>query len=202
MQFYFSFVKKYLMTQLEQYIKSFFGIADEKNLQSIASLFNITITKKGDFFLKVGSYCNRLGFVEKGFFRIFATTPDKEITQWISGKGYFVTDLSGLVFENTARWNIQALTDCEVFVIEKKDYDNIKNLVPEWLTLEKLFITRCFTAMEDRIFSLLSLSAEERYNLLFTQNAELFNQVPLNYLASMLGMTAETFSRIRGNKMK
>jgi hypothetical protein len=52
------------------------------------------------------------------------------------------------------------------------------------------------------IFSLLSLSAEERYNLLFTQNAELFNQVPLNYLASMLGMTAETFSRIRSNKMK
>jgi CRP/FNR family transcriptional regulator, anaerobic regulatory protein len=56
--------------------------------------------------------------------------------------------------------------------------------------------------MEDRIFSLLSLSAEERYNLLFTQNAELFNQVPLHYLASMLGMTAETFSRIRSNKTK
>jgi CRP/FNR family transcriptional regulator, anaerobic regulatory protein len=190
------------MTQLEQYIKSYFGIVDEKSLNTISSLFKITTFKKGDFFLKAGGYCNRLGFVEEGFFRIFATTPDKEITQWISSKGYFVTDLSSLVFQNTARWNIQALTDCTVFLIERKDYDNIKNVVPEWLVLEKLFITRCFTAMEDRIFSLLSLSAEERYNLLFTQNAELFNQVPLNYLASMLGMTAETFSRIRGNKTK
>jgi CRP/FNR family transcriptional regulator, anaerobic regulatory protein len=190
------------MTQLEQYIKSYFSIVDEKSLQAIASLFRITTFKKGDFFLKAGGYCNRLGFVEKGFFRIFATTLDKEITQWISSKGYFITDLSSLVFQNAARWNIQALTDCEVFVIDKNDYDNIKNLVPEWLVLEKLFITRCFTSMEDRIFSLLSLSAEERYNLLFTQNAELFNQVPLNYLASMLGMTAETFSRIRSNKAK
>jgi CRP/FNR family transcriptional regulator, anaerobic regulatory protein len=190
------------MTQLELYIKSYFGIVDEKNLQAIASLFSITTCKKGDFFLKAGSYCNRLGFVEEGLFRIFAINPSKEITQWISTKGYFVTDLSSLVFQNRARWNIQALVDCEVFVIEKKDYDNIKNIVPEWLTLEKLFITRCFTLMEDRIFSLLSLSAEERYNLLFSQNPELFNKVPLNYLASMLGMTAETFSRIRNNKAK
>jgi CRP/FNR family transcriptional regulator, anaerobic regulatory protein len=190
------------MTQLEQYIKSYFGIVDEKSLQTIASLFNIITFKKGDFFLKTGKHCNRLAFVEEGYFRIFVTNPDKEITQWISTKGYFVTDLSSFVFQNTTRWNIQAVVDCEVFIIEKKDYDNIKNIVPEWLELEKLFITRCFTLMEDRIFSLLSLSAEERYNLLFTQNPELFNQVPLHYLASMLGMTAETFSRIRNNKVK
>jgi CRP/FNR family transcriptional regulator, anaerobic regulatory protein len=190
------------MTQLEQYIKSYFGIVDEKSLQAIASLFTITTFKKGDFFLKAGSYCNRLGFVEEGLFRIFAANLDKEITQWISTKGYFVTDLSSLFFQNRARWNIQALTDSEVFVMEKKDYENIKNIVPEWVMLEKLFITRCFTSMEDRIFSLLSLSAEERYDLLFSHNPELFNKVPLNYLASMLGMTAETFSRIRGNKGK
>lgn len=190
------------MFQLQQYIKSYFGIVDEKSVQTIANLFALTTYKKGEYFLKSGRYCTKLGFVEEGLFRIFATTPDKEITQWISTKGYFVTDLSSFVFQNTARWNIQTLVDSEVYVIDKKDYDNLKNIVPEWLSLERLFITRCFTAMEDRIFSLLSLSAEERYHLLFAQNSELFNQVPLNYLASMLGMTPETFSRIRNNKMK
>ncbi len=190
------------MTELEYYIKSYFGIVDEKSLNTIASLFKISTCKKGDFFLKAWSYCNMLGFVEEGLFRIFATNTDKEITQWISTKGYFITDLSSFVCQNAARWNIQALIDCEVFVIKKKDYDNIKNVVPKWLALEKLFITKCFTSMEDRIFSLLSLSTEERYNLLFSQNPELFNQVPLHYLASMLGMTAETFSRIRNNKTK
>lgn len=190
------------MTQLQKYIKSYFGIVDETNLQTIASLFTLTTYKKGDFFLKAGSYCTKLGFMEDGIFRMFATTPDKEITQWISTKGYFVTDLSSFVFNTTARCTIQALVDVDVYVIEKKNYDNIKNIAPEWLALERLFITRCFTAMEDRIFSLLSLSAEERYNLLFAQNPELFNYVPLNYLASMLGMTPETFSRIRNNKAK
>jgi CRP-like cAMP-binding protein len=50
---------------------------------------------------------------------------------------------------------------------------------------------------EDRVFSHLSMTAEERYDLYFEQHKELFNQVPLQYIASVLGMTAETFSRIR-----
>jgi hypothetical protein len=63
--------------------------------------------------------------------------------------------------------------------------------------LEKQFIAKCFLVLEDRVFSFLSLSSEERYNLLFESKKELFNQVPLNYIASMLGMTPETLSRIR-----
>jgi CRP-like cAMP-binding protein len=51
--------------------------------------------------------------------------------------------------------------------------------------------------MESRVFDLISLTAEDRYKSLFEQNRELFNQVPLQYIASMLGMTPETFSRIR-----
>jgi CRP/FNR family transcriptional regulator, anaerobic regulatory protein len=63
--------------------------------------------------------------------------------------------------------------------------------------LEKLFLVRCFTLLEDRIFSQLSLTAEERYQDFFGKNQALFNQVPLQYIASMLGMTAQTLSRIR-----
>lgn len=51
--------------------------------------------------------------------------------------------------------------------------------------------------IEDRIFSHLSMTAEERYDLYFEHNRALFNQVPLQYIASVLGMTPETFSRIR-----
>jgi CRP-like cAMP-binding protein len=56
--------------------------------------------------------------------------------------------------------------------------------------------------LEDRVFGHLSLSAEERYLQFFNQNKELFNQVPLQYIASMLGMTPETFSRIRKSLIK
>ncbi|WP_395078074.1 Crp/Fnr family transcriptional regulator [Flavobacterium sp.] len=185
------------MTELEIYIASYFGIINQNELSKIASLFVKTDLAKADFLLQSGNHCDVLGFVQSGFLRMYSETEDKEITQWISTKGSFVTDLSSFIFGNTTKWNIQALSNSELYIISKLDYENIKNVAPKWAELEKLFITKCFTAMENRIFSFLSLSAEERYNLLYEQNREIFNQVPLQYLASMLGMSAETLSRIR-----
>jgi len=91
--------------------------------------------------------------------------------------------------------------DTEIYSITKEDYKKIGHLVPTWSELEKLFLVRCFTILEDRIFSHLSMTAEERYKLFFENNKELFNQVPLQYIASMLGMTPETFSRIRKKQL-
>lgn len=185
------------MTELEQYIKSYFGVVDQEELKIIVSFFKPTSVKKGDHFLKVNQTCNKLSFIQSGLLRIFAIKESKEITQWISTKGYFITDLSSFIFDTQSRWNIQALSDTELFTIEKENYTKLKILIPRWVELEKLFIARCFTILEDRIFSHLSMSAEERYHLFFEHNKELFNQVPLQYLASMLGMTPETLSRVR-----
>jgi CRP-like cAMP-binding protein len=184
------------MTELEKYIKTYFGVEND-NLQQISSFFKPVALKKGDYFLKTGRYCDRLGFVQTGIIREFVFFNDKEITKWISTKGYFVVDLASFVFQQTARWNIQALTDCELYVINNNDYREISHVIPGWVELEKLFIAKCFTVLEDRILQHLSMSAEERYNRLFNFNKELFNEVPLQYLASMLGMKPETFSRLR-----
>jgi CRP-like cAMP-binding protein len=185
------------MTELEQYINTYFGVVDSSELEQISSLFTPTTLHKGEFFLKSGKDCNKLSFIQSGMLRIYVATEEKDITQWISTKGYFVTDLSSLIFETPARWTIQALTDTELFTISREDYNRIGKTIPKWHTLEKLFLARCFTILEDRIFSHLSMSAEERYQFFFEHNKELFNQVPLQYIASMLGMTPETFSRIR-----
>jgi CRP/FNR family transcriptional regulator, anaerobic regulatory protein len=184
------------MTDLEQYINAYFGIeADE--MSAISELFKIEYYKKGDFFLMAGQSCNQLSFIRSGIFRIYAIVDGKEVTQWISTKDYFITELSSLIFDSPARFYIQALTDCEVYTISKTDYQQIGKLVSQWDKLEKLFIAKCFTTLEDRIFTHLSMSAEERYEAFFQKNKTLFNEVPLQYLASMLGMTPETFSRIR-----
>ncbi len=188
------------MSELEHYIKSYFGIANQNDLKTIVSLFKSTTIKKGDYFLKSGKICEKLSFIQSGLLRIYIKTEDKEVTQWISTKGYFVTDLSSLVFNTPARFTIQALIDCELYTIDRENYLLLKSLIPQWPELEKLFIARCFVMLEERIFSHLSMTAEERYDLLFEQNKELFNQVPLQYIASMLGMSPETFSRIRKKK--
>ena len=184
------------MTELENYIHSYFGV-NKDDLSKISSFFKPLTLKKGDYFLKTGKHSDRLGFVQTGIIREFVLIEEKEVTKWISTKGYFVVDLSSFVFQQTARWNIQALTDCELYVIDIQDYQKIGQVMPRWTELEKLFIAKCFTFLEDRVLQHLSMTAEDRYKQLFTFNKELFNQVPLQYLASMLGMTPETLSRIR-----
>ncbi|AYQ33886.1 Crp/Fnr family transcriptional regulator [Runella sp. SP2] len=184
------------MTELEKYIHTYFGV-NKEDLTKISAFFKPMTLKKGKFFLKTGRYSDRLGFVQAGIIREFVFMDDKEVTKWISTKGYFVVDLSSFVFQQTARWNIQALTDCELYVIDRKDYQKIGQVIPRWTELEKLFIAKCFTVLEGRILQHLSMTAEERYHQLFNFNKELFNQVPLQYLASMLGITPETLSRLR-----
>ena len=185
------------MTNLDQYIKSYFGVVETNDLNTIVSFFTATTIKKGDFLLKSGNHCNGLTFVHSGLLRMFVITETKEVTQWISTKGYFTGDLSSFIFETPSHLSIQALTDSEISTISKENYKRLGDLLPKWHEFEKLFIARCFITLEQRIFSHLSMTAKERYDAFFEENADLFNQVPLQYIASMLGMTPETFSRIR-----
>lgn len=185
------------MSELQNYIKSYFGVVNEVELEIISHYFKRKTLKKGVFFLETNRQANQLSFVQEGILRIFVHTEEKEVTQWISTKGSFITDLSSFMFDTPARWNIQALSDVELFSINKEDYKALGKQIPQWQELEKLFLAKCFIFLEDRVFSHLSMTAEERYEFFYGQNRELFNQVPLQYIASMLGMTPETLSRIR-----
>ncbi|MBP2830791.1 Crp/Fnr family transcriptional regulator [Aquimarina sp. U1-2] len=184
------------MKELHQFINNYFGVTVEETNQ-ISRFFLEHTLPKGEFFVEKGNYCNQLSFIHSGYLRVFAETEHKEVTQWISTPGYFVTDLSSLLFGTPSRFNIQALTDCSLYTIKRSDYQNLGNYIAKWDTIEKLFIAKCFVTLENRIFHQLSKSAEERYQELFSENPMLFNQIPLQYLASMLGMTPETLSRIR-----
>ena len=187
------------MTELQQYLRSYMGVPEE-DMQTLLSFFRLTTLEKGEYFVKAGRMCDKMSFHLSGLMRVFAFYEDKEITQWISYKGNFIADLGSIICDEPARFNIQALTYCECYTIDKKDYLNLSQVIPRWPIMERLLITRCFRFMETRIFALLSMSAEERYRYLQEQNPDLFYSVPLKYLASMMGMTPESLSRIR-NKL-
>lgn len=146
------------MTELEQSIKSYFGVIAGEDLKTIVSLFKQTTLKKGEFIVKSGKRCKTMSFVQSGFLRMFVTTEAKEITQWISTKGYFSLDLASFIFETPSRWTIQAIVDTELFTISIEDYKKIGDRVPQWAELEKLFLVRCFTMLEDRSLAIVSES--------------------------------------------
>ncbi len=184
------------MEELQNYIGSYFDTKAEDS-RRIADLFTSTLLKKDEFHTKHGQRHATLSFVKSGVLRIHKQTDRKEVTQWISTSGEFVTELGALMFDQPARWNIQALTDCELFTLSHTDYLSINEHISNWAEIEKLFLSKCFMSIEDRVFSFLSMTTEERYAYLCEVKPEVIQQVPQQYIASMLGMTPETLSRVR-----
>jgi CRP-like cAMP-binding protein len=189
------------MSELKKHIIQTFGFT-ESEFQQIKDFFKPKVILEGDYFLKEGQYVKLMGFVEKGILREFLYVNDKEVTKWFSTRGYFAVDLSGFLFEEKSKVNYKAMTDVELLTISKENYNKISTRVARWDKLEKMFLAKCFIVLENRVVSHLALNAEERYNQLFAFNPTLFNEVPLNQIASMLGMTAETLSRIRKKQTK
>ncbi len=184
------------MAELENYLQQYFDIS-EGDCATISASFETELIKKGSYILKAGSRSDRLSFIQDGMLRIYFTQQEKEVTQWISTPGSFVTDFDAFFYQRPSSRNIQALTDAQLLTIDHKRYKALRQVLPAWKEFEMLFIGKCFVFMETRVADLISLTAEERYKRLFERHPELLNLVPLQYLASMLGMTPETFSRIR-----
>jgi len=181
---------------LPELLQANFRLSSAKATE-VATMFREDHLTKGDYFLRRGQTVRKLSFLRSGHLRGWAPAGDKDITQWIFSPDYFVADLNSLLFGEPARWNIQALDACVLVTLPEENYLQISKIVPNWDLLEKQFLGRCFSTLEDRVFTFLSLSARQRYEALQAWQPDLFDQVPLHYLASMLGMTAETFSRIR-----
>ena len=190
------------MNELENYLSSFFGISKIK-VAEISTFFDETRVEKGEIIQRTGRHQLNLSFIKSGYIRIFAEDirGEKEVTQWISGPASFITDLSSLYFGMAARRNFQTLTPCVLYSISESNFKKIGHHIENWDTLEKLFIAKCFMTIEDRVFGLLSMTAEERYKMFFEYDPDIFNQVPLQFIASMLGMTPETLSRIRRKRI-
>ncbi len=188
------------MQKFNQSLQAYFNL-NENDLVKIASYFKSETIEKDEYFLHAGNQCKKLSFINDGILRIYTTIDGKEITQWISTSGYFVTEISSFMFETPARWEIQALSKTTLFTISKENYERLNQEIENWHLIEKAFISKCFAMLEDRVFSHLSMTAEERFEFFFSQNKALFNEIPQQYIASMLGMSPETLSRIRNKQL-
>ena len=98
------------MNELTQSISAYFDTELDRS-NDIADLFTEEKLSRNEFHTEIGSRFGKLSFVKSGFLRIYRQADKKEVTQWISSPGEFTTDLNSLMFDQTARWNIQALTD-------------------------------------------------------------------------------------------
>lgn len=189
------------MEYSNHFLKSFFEELSSSEIELLLSYFEFKHIKKSDFFCKQFSKCKSLAFIQKGMFRIYTTnSKGKEITQWISSENELITSVQNFFFNNVNNFTIEALTDAEIFSISKENYSKLCIEFSLWNIIEKKILTTCFSKMEERILGFLSLHAQQRYEIYFEKNKTIFNEVPLQYIASVLGISPETLSRIRKQK--
>ncbi len=173
---------------------------DAHSLDNILAKFKSLHLAKGEYFVKEGKVCRQMAFIELGYMRMYDIVDGKEITLWIGSAGSFITSLSSFVFETVNNWNIQAISDCKLYVINRSDHFMLNKTEVRWLEFDNLLLANSYALLERRMFSQLHTTAKERFLSLMEDEPNLFNNVPLQYIASMIGIAPESLSRLR--KMK
>jgi CRP-like cAMP-binding protein len=168
-----------------------------QNLQPFLDCFHEVRIKKGKHLLTPGKDCNYLAFIQQGSFRVYYyDINDKEIITWFSFTEMVITDLLGLYTTGKAQFYVEALEDSIIYKITKQDLENLYSEFPIYREFGQKFAEEALTMLMHRTMSLHTKSAEERYKELL-QLPDFMQKIPLKYLASFLGVTDTSLSRIR-----
>lgn len=156
--------------------------------------------RKGGFFLKEGQVVSSLFLLDKGLIRAFFRRNDKEVNSWFGSEGMIIGSILPLYFRKPSFENIQFLEDSSIYSIAFSDFDALCHRFADLNTIGRKFAEELCLIMEERITSLHTESAEERYVSLIRSNPEFLQRISLGHIASYLGVTQETLSRIRARR--
>lgn len=185
------------MEKFKKFIKAIVGI-DDMDMQLVLSKCREKKVAKGKFILKKGQIANQYFFIVSGGVRFFYGGYQHENTSWVVFKNEFFTEISSLHPQKPSRFNIEAIEDSELLVIDKSDMDFLYSHIAVWQEFGRKIWEQMSARMVDQIVSFQTLSAEDRY-MEFMNTPELIQKVPVKHLASFLGITPNALSRIRRN---
>jgi CRP-like cAMP-binding protein len=155
---------------------------------------------KKDHLVKTGEVCNRLAFFSSGYFRFYhINASGDEITSDFYFAPGFVTSYTSFITGNSSFVNVQAMEDMEVMELKRSDVYRLYDSNPSIERLGRLMGEMVAITSETHLFMLLNQTAENRYRNLLGKYPEFVRHIPLQYIASYLGITQETLSRIRKN---
>ena len=166
--------------------------------EELNGLFILEKYSKGDLLFKQGDICQHLFYIKKGLVRIYYY-PDngKEITLWFASEESLVTAIDSFYLNKPTRDYCTALEDLDVYSISHSQLDTLLNN-KEGAQIAFYLLYEATKKMADLIESIRFRSAEERYKSLIGSNPAILQRVSLGQIASYLGITQETLSRIRG----
>ncbi|MBN8787140.1 MAG: Crp/Fnr family transcriptional regulator [Terrimonas sp.] len=164
----------------------------------IKSRLAVKKIRKKQYLLQEGDICKTVAFVEKGLLRSYTVDENggEHIMQF-AVEGWFISDLYSFLTGEPATYNIEAVEDAELVMINKSAYDELLTKCAKYEKFSRILITGAYIALQKRINSLMSFTLEERYETFMKQYPEIAQRVPQHMIASYIGLTPETLSRVR-----
>ena len=182
---------------LYQKLHSIIPITEEE-FNYCKPLFVAKKLRKRQHFLQEGDVCKYQAFVEKGLMRSY-TVDDKgneHILQFAS-EGWWMADLSSYLTNEPSFLNIDALEDCELLLITKPSWEQAMQKVPKLERYFMIILQNHLIATQKRLLQSFSETAEQKYIRFVNTYADCVQRVPQHMIASYLGITRETLSRLR-----
>jgi CRP-like cAMP-binding protein len=155
---------------------------------------------KGELLVKPYTICNRIYFVEEGLTRTFYCKDDKDITDWLSPENNFACSIVSFINRIPDRRGIETLEDCILWSLEHDVLEQLYGSFHEIERMGRLIVSYGLTMVQQRFDDLHFASAADRYEKLLQTTPGLLQRTPLGHIASYLGITQETLSRIRAQK--
>ncbi|HTK82813.1 MAG TPA: Crp/Fnr family transcriptional regulator [Bacteroidota bacterium] len=170
----------------------------ESELDRMASYFTPKRVLKKHFLLQEGEVGKYIAFVDRGCLRCYSVDPkgEEHVIQFAI-EDWWISDLQSFLTGEWSRYNIDALEDSEVLVIDKISRDSMLVEIPKLERFFRLLLERSYIGTQQRIECTLSASAEDRYQMFLKTFPTLAQRVPQNQIASYLGIAPESLSRIR-----
>ena len=177
-----------LSSQAEQYI---YSISKEK------------ILSKGEILIREGQTVNKTFFVSKGSLRSFCVDKEgKEHTLQFAIKDWWISDFMAIYNKEPASLTVECISDSDVIEFNAQKLNEIYLQFPEFEPFQRKNLERHVVSLHKRILNQLQMTALERYNLFLEQYPNIDQHVPNYHIASYLGITQQSLSRVRAKKAK
>lgn len=185
------------MQQLLAHLANYHPISPEAR-QALEACLTESVHAKNDLLIAKGQVCRRLYFVEKGCLRGFYHLEGKEITHWFGFEHDFVTSFHSFTTGTPAVENIQLMEGGVLWSVSREDLLRLLDAHHELERLVRIAYEKYYLRLEERYVNAQFRTAAERYEQLLEQAPYILERAPLGYVASYLGISQETLSRVRG----
>ncbi|PBJ15912.1 Crp/Fnr family transcriptional regulator [Flavobacterium sp. ACN6] len=172
----------------------------ESEKELIKTFFLPKKLKKRQFLVVEGHHCTYMTFVSKGLLKAYNVDEkgNEHINQF-APEGWWTSDMNSFFSGEVSFYSIDAMEDSDLLVITSKDFENLTLQIPIMDRYFRLLFQNSLITKERRLISSNTHNAEEKYQHILKNNPDLIKRVPQNLLASYLGLSAETLSRLKKN---